>query len=138
MPRTKRSVCRRVDAEISKQWAAWPRAWGEPFDVDVAKAAAGWELLKKKTPQGEWRLRQWELKLELFTAHRDIGDRNKWTPERLAAVDRFWAAQEKLYREVWRLPPQRNGLGRNYTEVPWHAGWAKFEARQSGTLGKEQ
>ena len=40
------------------------------------------ELLKK-SPQGSWRRRQWELKLELFQAHQKVAQGKQWTPQRL-------------------------------------------------------
>ena len=42
----------RVDADTAKLWAAWLKAWGKPFDVDVERSAATLESLLKKTPQG--------------------------------------------------------------------------------------
>ena len=62
-----------VDADTARLWAAWLKAWGKPFDVDTRQSAATLETLLKKTPKGGWRLRQWELKQQLFAIHRQIG-----------------------------------------------------------------
>jgi len=127
-----------VDSETARLWAAWLKAWGKPFDVDTQQSAATLESLLKKTPKGGWRLRQWELKQQLFAIHREIGPGTQWPPERLAAVDRFWAVQERIQRGLWGLAPQRHIFGRRYTPLPWYASWAEFKARQAQAIQKEQ
>ena len=127
-----------VDADTARLWAAWLKAWGKPFDVDTRQSAATLEMLLKKTPKGGWRLRQWELKQQLFALHHEIGSGTKWTPERLAAVERFWAVQEELQRGLWGLAPQRHIFGRRYTPLAWYASWAKFTAARAESIGKEQ
>ena len=127
-----------VDADTARLWAAWLKAWGKPFDVDTQKSAATLETLLKATPHRGWRVRQWELKQQLFAIHREIGPGNQWTPERLAAVERFWAVQEQIQRGLWGLAPQRHIFGRRYTPLPWYASWAKFNATQVQVIGKDQ
>jgi hypothetical protein len=127
-----------VDADTARLWDVWLKAWGKPFDVDLRQSAATLAMLLKKTPQGDWRLRQWELKQQLFAIHREIGPGNQWTPARLAAVERFWAVQEEIQRDLWGLAPLRHALSRRYTPLPWYASWAKFKATQVQVLGKEQ
>lgn len=127
-----------VDAETAKQWAKWLKAWGKSFDVNTQESAATLEMLLKKTPRGGWRLRQWELKQQLFAANREIGSGDPWTPERLAAVERFWDIQEQIRRGLWGLPPQRHIFARRFTPVPWYPSWAKVMATQAATIGKEQ
>ena len=127
-----------VDADTARLWAAWLKAWGKPFDVDTRKSAATLEMLLKKTPKKDWRLRQWELKQQLFAVHREIGSGTPWTPERLAAVERFWDVQEQIQRGLWGLAPQRHIFGRRYTPLPWYASWAKFKATEAQSIGKEQ
>ena len=83
-----------VDDETAGQWAAWLAAWGKPYDVDTAAARTQLDALLAKTPKGDWRRRQWELKLELFRLHGEIAKGKEWTPERLALVDQFWAVRE--------------------------------------------
>jgi len=111
---------------------------GKPFDVDTRQSAATLELLLKKTPQGGWRLRQWELKQQLLAIHHEIGPGTQWTPERLAAVERFWAVQEQLHRGLWGLAPPRHIFGRRFTPLAWYASWAKFKATRAESIGKEQ
>ena len=83
-------------------------------------------------------MRQWELKQQLFAIHREIGQGNQWTPERLAAVERVWAVQEQLHRGLWGLALERHILGRRFTPLPWYASWAKFKAAQAQVIGKDQ
>jgi hypothetical protein len=127
-----------ADPETAKQWAAWLKAWGKPFDVDTAKSATALEMLLKKTPDGGWRRRQWELKQQLFAIHREIGQGSDWPPDRLAAVERFWAVQEQIHRGLWGLAPQRHIFGRRYTPLPWYASWAKVKAARVQAIGKDQ
>jgi hypothetical protein len=127
-----------ADAETASQWAAWLKAWGHPYDVDLEKSAVALEGLLKKTSRGGWRLRQWELKQQLFTANKAVGTGDKWTPERLAAVERFWSVQEQIHRGLWGLPPERHIFGRSFTPVSWYPSWAKFKSLHPEEIGKEQ
>jgi hypothetical protein len=127
-----------ADAATAGLWAAWLKAWGKPFDVDTRQSAATLQMLLKRTRKESWRLRQWELKQQLFAIHRQIGPGTEWTPERLAAVERFWAVQEQIRRGLWGLGPQRHVFARQYTPLPWYASWAKFTAAHVQEIGKEQ
>jgi len=120
-----------ADEKAAAQWAQWLKRWGEPFAVDTRQAAQKLSQLIERTPATSWRRRQWELKLELFRAHAAVGQGPEWTPARLAAVDRFWAVQEQLYREVWGLGPLRHIFDRRYTALPWHAAWSKHVSQSS-------
>ena len=46
------------------------------------------------------------------------------TAERLAQADAFWAAEEKLQREVYGIGPVRHILNRRFLEMPWYKSWA--------------
>ena len=46
-------------------------------------------------------------------------------PERTAHADEFWAAEEKLQREVYGIGPLRHILNRRFIEMPWYKSWAK-------------
>ena len=128
-----------VDADTAKLWAKWLKAWGKPFDVDYPQSAATLQMLLQKTPKGGWRLRQWELKQQLFAANKEIGNDGDWTPARLAAVERFWDIQEQLQRGLWGLAPQRHIFARRFTPLPWYASWAKVKAASDArAIGKEQ
>jgi hypothetical protein len=126
-----------VDADTAKQWAAWLKPWGNPFKVDVRQSAATLTLLLKKTPNDGWRLRQWVLKQQLIAVNQEIEAGKEWTPERLAAVDRFWTIQEKIHRGVYGLPPMRHCLGRRYTPTSWYKSWAEYTAREALRTGKD-
>ena len=128
--------------ENAQKWAQWLRAWGRPFSVDPVVAAQSLQELPRPEPRSacgsNWRWEQWRLKCELFRHHREIGTGSEWTPEWLAAVDRFWAVQEELHRKVWGLPPLRHIFARRFTPLPWYASWAKYQAQQAEAMGKEQ
>lgn len=124
-----------ADAQQAADWSKWLTAWGSPFGVDSATSAAQLACLKK---DGQWRERQWELKLELFRLNRSIGAGNDWSPSRLAAVDQFWQVQEQIHRGLWGLTLQRHIFDRRFTPVPWYADWANQVEAKAATLGKEQ
>ena len=71
-----------------------------------------------------WRRRQWELKADMFAANQAIGTGDNRMPERLAHADAFWAAEEKLQREVYGIGPLRHILNRRFIEMPWYKSWA--------------
>jgi hypothetical protein len=127
-----------VEGDTARQWAEWLKGWGKPFEVDPPQAAKTLAGLLQKTPQDNWRRRQWELKLQLFDLHRQIAQGQEWTPQRLALVDRFWAVQEQIHRGLWGLAPPRHIFARRFTPLPWYASWAKYKAAQAQTIGKEQ
>jgi hypothetical protein len=120
-----------ADDETAAPWAAWLAAWGKPYDVDTARARAQLDALLAKSPQGDWRRRQWELKLELFRLHGEIAKGKEWTPERLALADQFWAVREQIHRGLWGLGPQLHIFARKFSPVPWYASWAQYVAAQT-------
>ncbi|GAB6186609.1 hypothetical protein [Thermopirellula anaerolimosa] len=118
-------------------WADWLRPWGLPFQRDADQAAR--TVPPAKRPSDDpWRLEQWLRKSELFSLHTQIAAENDWTPARLALVDRFWDAQERLQREVWGLGQLRHIFARKYTPLPWYASWAKHQAQQAATAADQQ
>ncbi len=112
-----------ADAEA---WAQWLEQWGRPYSVDTVSAAEELDRLDGVDPDVEWRVRQWQLKLELMTHNAAIMRESEWTPSRLAAVNLFWATHEKLMREVYALAPQRHGLARRFSPVPWRRSWEEY------------
>jgi hypothetical protein len=127
-----------ADEATSVEWVQWIRAWGKPFEVDLAKSRECLTRLKAKSPKDTWRLRQWELKQQLFEANQRIGTGDAWPGERLSAVDSFWSVQEQLYRGVWGLAPPRHIFARRYTPLPWYASWAKHVSTSASRMEKEQ
>jgi len=71
-----------------------------------------------------WYRRQWQLKADMFAANQAIGTGDSWTSERRAHADEFWAAEEKLQREVYGIGPLRHILNRRFIEMPWYKSWA--------------
>jgi hypothetical protein len=118
------------------QWAAWLAGWGDPFSRDAAEALR--ELDRLSGEKSNWRRRQWELKARMFIAHQAIMREKDWTPQRLAHVDEFWAAQEVCQREVWGLGPLRHIFGRGHTPMPWYPEWARLQAQRAAKIGAEQ
>lgn len=121
-----------AEGDQAQQWTAWLKAWGRPFDVDAEEAARTLEQLRKNADPESWRLRQWELKNELLRLHALIMKESEWSPARLATVEDFWAAQERLQREVWGLGPLRHALSRRFAPLPWHKDWAAHVAEEAG------
>lgn len=111
-------------------WARWLKNWDEPFQVNPTEAFQCLEKIPVASKTRSWRLRQWELKVELFKLNAMIGDGMEWTPERLYAVEKFWEVQEKIFRQIWGLGPLRHVFARKYTPLPWYASWEAFMNKQ--------
>ncbi|MFC2076146.1 hypothetical protein ACFLT7_03590 [candidate division KSB1 bacterium] len=107
-------------------WAQWLSAWGAPFDIDHGKAEAEFLRLRGGSPPTNHHIEGWALKPELFRHNAVVMGGDTWTRERLAAVERFWTVQEKLYREVWGLGLLRHVMARDDTPLPWHKDWEKY------------
>ncbi len=122
--------------------AEWLSGWGRPFEVDPAAASEALQQWNhaERLPDGSsnWRWHQWRLKCELFRWNREIGTGDDWTPERLAAVEQFWAVQEEIHRKLWGLAPQRHIFARKFTPLPWYSSWAKHQSQQAATASAEQ
>jgi hypothetical protein len=105
----------------ARQWVDWLMPWGVPYSVDATAARKAFSSLSGDPTN--WHQRQWELKADMFAANQAIGTGGNWTPERLALADRFWAAEEKLQREVYGVGPLRHILNRRFIEMPWYKSW---------------
>jgi hypothetical protein len=112
-----------ADDAQARQWADWLTPWGQPFNVDAAAARKSLDALSGDPLA--LRRRQWQLKAEMFAAHRAIGAGNDWPPERLAHAEEFWAAWETLQRGVWGLGPARHILAAPFIGLPWYKSWAE-------------
>ena len=112
----------KANARQARRWADWLAAWGTPYSVDAATARKA--LARLSGDPADWRRRQWELKADMFAANQLIGTGETWTPERLAHTEQFWAAEEKLQREVYGVGPLRHILNRRFLEMPWYKSWA--------------
>jgi len=118
-----------ADNESAPRWARWLKAWESPFAVDTKKSAAELAQLLQDAPPPTWQRRQWELKQDLFRLNEQIGPKGDWTPQRLAAADKFWQVHEQIQRGVWGLTLLRHGFGRRATGVPWQRSWEKYMAQ---------
>ena len=127
-----------ADPATARRWAAWLRAWGKPFQRNPDEAAKALEALLATGPKRSWRLAQWEAKTRLMALNAKVGKGPKWTPERLAAADAFWAEKERLDRQVYGLGPLRHVLNRRYCPLPWYREWARLRAEQAARMGKNQ
>jgi len=105
-------------------WARWLAQWGEPWQVDTARARKEFDRLARKAKPG-WRLAQLEAKVRIFEAHAEVMKGKEWDKKRLEAADRFFLEREKLFREVWGLGLVRHVLNPRYHKPAWYAEWAK-------------
>ena len=118
-----------ADAASAGGWSSWLSAWGRPFTVEAADAQQSLQQLPGE--RQDWRFRQWELKVDLFAAHSEIGPGPEWAPPRLAAAERFWAIREALHRGVYGLGPQRHIFADRFIGLPWYQSWAANRRPQS-------
>ena len=126
-----------ADGESAAAWAAWLKQWGRPYEVDTAQARAEFERLCEGMPRDDWRVRQWDLKIELFRRHAAIMSEETWTEARLANAEAFWATREKLEREVYGLGVIRHGLAKPYTPVPWMKSWSDYVAQHAEEMAAD-
>jgi len=110
--------------EQSAAWAAWLARWGDRKKVPLPAAAEEFARLSKDV-KASWRVEHWRSKIELETLDRAIGvpKPEGWTPEKLALAENYFDAQERLYRDVYRLGPVRHVLSPIVVPPPWMASW---------------
>ena len=113
------------------RWASWIANWGMPFDVDLAAARREFELLARGARRS-WRLEQLEGRLRLFEANAAVEKLKGWGPQRLAAAEKYFAEQERIYREVWKVGLVRGGLHPKCFELPWTDQWREVVGKASG------
>jgi len=127
-----------VDQATAQGWAEWLKAWGSPYEVNTTEARKELDRLLADTPKRHlWRVQQWVLKLELFRLYGEIAKGKRWTPERLALVEEFWAVREEIHRGLWGLGLQRKAFHRQYCGLPWYKSWAKHVGGRTRKLGKQ-
>lgn len=116
----------RADEEKSKRWADWLAAWGNRKSVKLPEAADQFEELARGVEPG-WRLEHWRSKVKLETIDRNIGapKENEWTAEKLKWVEQFWAEQEHLHRDIYKLGPLRHVFARKFNPPAWYDSWQK-------------
>lgn len=122
-----------ADEQKAARWAAWLAAWGDHGKVVFPAAAEELARLGEGV-QADWRLEHWRVRLELERLDRLIGKPGPkdWTSEKLALVDQWQAAQERLYRRVYRLGPVRHVLNPRFMPPPWHDSWRKARSAAAG------
>ncbi|MBU4461342.1 MAG: hypothetical protein KJ579_12290, partial [Verrucomicrobia bacterium] len=121
-------------AEGAANWARWLAPWGHRAQVPLPEAAEALNRLAAAARPG-WRLEHWRSKVEMETLDRAIGTPKpeEWTPGKLALADRYFAAQERLYREVYRLGPVRHVINPRFMPPPWQASWSQATRTSAGT-----
>lgn len=107
-------------------WTRWLLGWGDRRAVKLPQARDEFETLAAKAKTG-WRVEHWRSKLVLETLDRQIGTPavGAWTPEELRLADQFWAEQEHLNRDVYRLGPLRHIFAAKARPPAWYDSWQK-------------
>ncbi len=88
-------------------WRDWLWQMGDITNVDLAKARTDFDQLAS-TSRHTWRLQALEEKLKMCEANAVVERQVEWTPDRIAAAEKFWASKENLWRGIWKM-----GLGRH-------------------------
>ena len=119
-----------VSEKQAEKWSAWLAQWGVRQAVPLPEASEELARLSERKP-AVWRLEHWRSKTELETLERAIGTPkpHEWTPEKRAAAERYFAAQERMYREVYRLGPLRHVLNPRVMPPAWLASWNEANKR---------
>lgn len=113
-------------------WADWLLLWGDRRTVDVEEANRVFARLEPNATRG-WRLDHLGSKLRLETLDRQIGRPapEGWSRPRLKRADLFWAEQEHLLRDVYRLGPVRHVFARKFHPPAWYDSWMQATAIRS-------
>ncbi len=119
-------------SDRASQWAHWMALWGDRTQASLPEAGRELERLADDAP-AMWRLEHWRSKVKLETLDREIGEpgENGWTDAKLRLVDGFWAEQERLQRQVYKLGPVRHVFARRFSPPRWYDSWMKATARRS-------
>jgi len=125
--------------EGADNWAKWLSQWGNRTKVPLPAAAKELESLSQGV-KSTWRLEHWRIKVEMETLDRAIGVPKQWTPEKMDLADKYFAVQERLYREVYRLGPVRHVLNPRFMPPVWYDSWSKAskQMQKPADLLKEQ
>jgi hypothetical protein len=130
-----------VTRERAADWAKWFVLWSNGEKTPLAAFANGFSDLAQGV-KPTWRLEQWRLKVELEMLDRAIGTPKvaDWTRDKLALAENWFATQERLYREVYRLGPVRHVLNPRFLPPPWYESWRQVNAAapQGGTILPQQ
>ena len=115
------------------EWARWLVPWGSGRTVPLPAAAEELERLAREA-RPSWRVEHWRVKVRLETLDRAIAvpKPDGWTKEKLALADEWWAVQERLYRDVYRLGPVRHVLNPRFMPAAWHDSWRKATEAAAG------
>ncbi len=114
------------------RWARWLTKWGDRTKVQFPAASREFARLTAGV-KPTWRTEHWRIKTELEILDRAIGtpDEKQWTPEKLGLAEKYFATQERLYREVYRLGPVRHVINSRFLPPAWHESWSKYSATAS-------
>jgi len=113
-----------ADESQARAWVDWLMPWGTPFVHDAVTARE--KVHGLSGDQTAWRRRQWVLKADMFVAHQTLAGGSGWTAERLARVEDFRSAYERLNRQVYGLGPLRHSLGPDFIDLPWYKDWLRY------------
>lgn len=107
-------------------WAEWLASWGSRKAVKFPEAKQRLEQLARSA-KPSWRLEHWRCKVVLEELDRAIGapKQNEWTPEKLKLASAFWAEQERLHRDVYKLGPVRHIFAPQFNPPTWYQSWQK-------------
>ena len=105
-------------------WSAWLGQMGRIDAVEPAKARRQFDALASVS-KPSWRLRALAEKLAMREADAAVNAAAEWDDVRLAAAVRFWAAKERLWREVWGLGLGRHAFKFDLMSPGWHAEYVK-------------
>ncbi|OGV62280.1 MAG: hypothetical protein A2283_17655 [Lentisphaerae bacterium RIFOXYA12_FULL_48_11] len=115
-----------VSGEQASLWARWMSAWGDRRTPKLPEAQKEFDVMAAPVTS-TWRLEHWRSKLILESLDRQIGKPkpDAWTPEKMKLVEEFWAQQEHLQRDIYRLGPVRHVFTPKFRPPDWYDSWQK-------------
>jgi hypothetical protein len=115
-----------ADPARAARWAQWLAPWGDRRVPKLPETREQFDSLCQDAPS-TWRLEHWRSKVALETLDRQIGapKPDEWTAEKLALADAFWAEQEHLQRDIYKLGPVRHVFAPKFAPPRWYDSWQK-------------
>jgi len=101
-------------------WSGWLSRMGQIDAVDPVVARRQFDELRTSS-RPSWRLRALAEKLNMREADALVRSEATWNEAKLVAAGNFWAAKERIWREVWGLGLGRHALKFDWLTPDWHA-----------------
>jgi hypothetical protein len=110
-------------------WAAWIDLMANPEKIDLAAARQEFDRLAKRARPG-WRLQQLHERLNMFQADKAVRDQTEWNALKMEAAKSFWAAKERLFRQIWQFGLLRHIFRFEHSAPDWSMEYFRLKGKK--------